>query len=318
MAIKSIMRNKVVIVGSGNVGATTAYTLMISGRATEIVLIDINKEKTEGEVMDLNHGMAFTDPATIYAGDYNDCKDADIIIITAGANQKPGETRLDLVYKNTEIFKEIIGNIISVEKNAVLLVVTNPVDILTYVSLKVSGLSQNQVIGSGTVLDTARFKYSISSHCGIDPRNIHGYIIGEHGDTEVAVWSRLTIGGNNIESFCELCDHKCGKETKKMIFQDVKNAAYEIINRKGATYYAVSLGVLRIVEAILRNESSILTISSYLDGYLGIDDVCLSVPTIVSRKGRARIIPLTLNNDEFAAFKESAEQIKNIISKLNI
>jgi len=318
MTANDAVKNKVVIIGTGNVGATTAYTIMTSGRAREIVLIDLNKEKTEGEVMDLNHGMAFTDPANIYAGDYKDCKDADIIIIAAGANQKPGETRIDLVHKNTAIFKDIISKIIGVEKNAILLVVTNPVDILTYVTLKVSGLNPDMVIGSGTVLDTARFKYSLGNHFGVDTRNVHGYIIGEHGDTEVPVWSRVSIGGNDLESFCALCDHRCNKETQNKIFMDVKNAAYEIIKRKGATYYAVSLGVLRIVEAILRNESSILTISSYLDGYEGLYDVCLSVPTIVGRKGRIRLLPLPLTPDESSLFKKSGEEMKKIISQLDI
>lgn len=313
-----VVLNKIVIIGTGFVGSTTAFALMMSGRASEIVLIDLNAERAEGEMMDLNHGSCFTAPVNIYVGDYKDCKNADVIIIAAGANQKPGETRIDLVHKNTAIFKKIIPQITAVEKNAVLLVVTNPVDILTYVTMKVSRLLPDQVIGSGTVLDTARFRYLLSEHCGVSPRHVHAYIIGEHGDTEVPVWSRVIIGATPLEDFCGACDRACDQSDKDRIFQHVKNAAYEIIERKGATYYAIALGVLRIVESILRNEASLLTISSYLDGYYGIKDVCLSVPTLVRSNGVSRHFPLPLNDIELEALHNSADQMKNVIKQLDL
>ena len=311
--------NKIVIIGAGQVGATTAFALMISGRASEIVLIDLNRSKAEGEVMDLNHGIAFTKPVSIKLGDYSDCKNADVIILTAGANQKPGETRIDLVHKNTAIFKEIVSKIIAVERNAILLVVTNPVDILTYVTLKVSRLSPYQVIGSGTVLDTARFRSLLSQHCQVDPRNVHAYILGEHGDTEVPIWSRVMIGANFLDDFCAHCKKACDRQnTKNLIFHKVKNAAYEIIERKGATYYAVALGVVRIIEAILRNESSILTVSSYLDGYCGMKDVCLSVPTIIGREGVISQVPVSMTAEEEKAFTASANAMKKIIAQIDL
>ena len=313
-----VVTNKVVIVGTGFVGSTIAFALMVSGRASEIVLIDYNKDKAEGEMMDLNHGIAFTDPVNIKVGTYDDCKNADIIIIAAGANQKPGETRIDLVHKNTDIFKQIIPQIVDVEKDAIILVVTNPVDILTYVTLKVSHLRQNQVIGSGTVLDTARFRYLLSDHCKVDTRNVHAFIIGEHGDTEVPVWSRVSIASTPLESFCKQRFRPYTKEIRESIFKNVKNAAYEIINRKGATYYAVALGVLRIIEAILRNEMSVLPISSYFTGMYGINDVCLSVPTIVGSEGALRQIELPLDETEVSALRQSAEGIRKVITELNL
>ncbi|MDX9702512.1 MAG: L-lactate dehydrogenase [Candidatus Auribacterota bacterium] len=319
MKTVDVITNKIVIVGAGQVGATTAFALMISGRASEIVLIDLNRAKAEGEVMDLNHGIAFTKPVSIKLGDYDDCKNADVIILAAGANQKPGETRIDLVHKNTAIFKDIVSKIIAVERNAILLVVTNPVDILTYVTLKVSKLSPCQVIGSGTVLDTARFRSLLSQHCQVDPRNIHAYILGEHGDTEVPIWSRVMIGANFLDDFCVQCKKECDRvKTKEHIFYKVKNAAYEIIERKGATYYAVALGVVRIVEAILRNESSILTVSSYLDNYCGLKDVCLSVPTIIGSEGVLAQVPVPMTEEEKQAFIDSGNAMKKIIEQLKL
>lgn len=313
-----VVTNKIVIIGTGFVGSTIAFALMISGRASEIVLIDVNRKKAEGEMMDLNHGIAFTDPVNIHVGDFSDCKNADIIILSAGANQKPGETRIDLVNKNTSIFKEIIPQITAVEKNAIILVVTNPVDILTYVSLKISNLPHTKVIGSGTVLDTARFRYLLSEHCKVDPRNVHAYIMGEHGDTEVPIWSRVHIGGTPLEYFCQLCRKDCSHSVKSTLFDKVKNAAYQIIERKGATYYAVALGVLRIIEAILRNESSILTISSYLDDYYGLSNVCLSVPTLVGSDGVIKQVFIPLNKEEGEAFQRSGEAMKKVISTLDL
>lgn len=316
MKNKSI--NKIAIVGTGFVGSTTAYTLMLSGLISELVLIDINARKAEGEAMDMNHGMPFVRPVKIYGGEYSDCKDADIVVITGGANQKPGETRIDLVNKNTAIFRDVIGNIVKYNTDCILLVVTNPVDILTYVTYKLSGFPKNRVIGSGTVLDSARFKYMIGEHMGIDPRNVHAYIIGEHGDTEVPTWSLASIAGVPMDTYCKDC-RSCDSESfKETTYNNVKNAAYEIIDRKGATYYAVALAVRRIVEAIVRNENSILTVSSLLEGEYGLEDICLSIPSQVNSEGISRIINVPLSDEENALLQKSAKSLKEVISGLNI
>lgn len=316
MTAKAI--KKVTVVGTGFVGSTTAYTLMLSGLISELVLIDLNKDKTEGEVMDLNHGMPFVRPVRIYSGEYSDCADSDIVVITAGANQKPGETRIDLVNKNTAIFKSVIREITRYNTECILLVVTNPVDILTYVTYKISGLPKNKVIGSGTVLDTARFKYLLGNHVGIDPRNVHAYIIGEHGDTEVATWSLTNIAGIPMDKYCEDCSRCSGNLSKYDIYKDVKNAAYEIIKRKGATYYAVALAVRRIVESIVRDENSILTVSSLLEGQYGLEDVCLSIPTIVNNNGIDRVLDIPLDESETQLLIKSGRSLKEIISTLEL
>jgi len=311
---------KVSIIGAGFVGSTTAYTLMLSGLFSEMVIIDVNKEKAAGEVMDLNHGVPFTKPVRIYQGDYSDIQDSDIIIISAGANQKEGETRLDLVQKNTAIFKNIVSEIIkyTTPEKTLILVVTNPVDILTYVTTKISGWPSEKVIGSGTVLDTARFRYLIGEHVGIDARNVHGYILGEHGDTEVPAWSLTTIAGMPMDEYCRTCQSCQEGRSKLEIFENVKNAAYEIIKRKGATYYAVAVAVRRIVEAIMRDEHSILTVSSLLKGQYGLSDVCLSVPTVVDRNGVNRILEVPLSDEEKKLLYKSADTLKEVISQISL
>lgn len=309
---------KVTIIGAGFVGSTTAYTLMLSGLISEIVLIDKNRSKAEGEVMDLNHGMPFVRPVRIYHGDYNDCKDSDIVIITAGVSQKPGESRMDLVNKNVDIFKDIISQITKSTFDGILLVVTNPVDVLTYVSYKLSGFSKNKVIGSGTVLDTARFRYMLGNHVGVDPRNIHAYILGEHGDTEVATWSLTNIAGIPMDAYCKDCRRCNGMISKYEIYHDVKNAAYKIIEMKGSTYYAVALAVRRIVEAILRDENSILTVSSLLEGQYGLTGICMSVPTVVNSKGIEKIIDVPVSDSERESLKESGTSLKEVIKTLGI
>jgi L-lactate dehydrogenase len=316
MAEKSF--KKIAIIGAGFVGSTTAYTLMVSGLVSEIVLIDLNTQKAEGEVMDLNHGMPFVRPVKTYQGNYSDCAGADIIIITAGANQKPGETRIDLVNKNTAIFKGIISEVIKYNSDSILLIVTNPVDILTYVTYKLSGFPKNKVIGSGTVLDTARFRYLLGDHVGIDTRNVHAYIIGEHGDTEVPAWSITNIAGIPMEKYCENCQTCKNGNSRNEIFQNVKNAAYHIIERKGATYYAVALAVRRIVEAIIRNENSILTVSSFVEGQYGLNDVCLSLPSVVNRNGLERIIEIPLSEEEKGLLLNSGNSLKEVLKVLNI
>jgi len=312
--------HKVSIIGAGFVGSTTAYTLMLSGLFSEIVIIDINQEKAVGEVMDLNHGVPFTKPVRIYHGEYKDLQDSDIIIISAGANQKEGETRLDLVHKNTAIFKSIVTEIIkhTTPEKTLILVVTNPVDILTYVTTKISGWPTEKVIGSGTVLDTARFRYLIAEHVGVDARNVHGYILGEHGDTELPAWSLTTIAGMPMDEYCRACSSCKEGRSKFEIFENVKNAAYEIIKRKGATYYAVALAVRRIVEAIMRDEHSILTVSSFLKGQYGLSDVCLSVPTVVDRNGVNRILEVPLSEEEKKLLYKSADTLKEVISQLKL
>ncbi|MCX7921804.1 MAG: L-lactate dehydrogenase [Clostridia bacterium] len=309
---------KVTVVGAGFVGATTAYTLMLSGLISELVLIDVNVDKTDGEVMDLNHGMPFVRPVKIYTGNYSDCAGSDIVIITAGANQKPGETRIDLANKNTAIFKSIISEIVKYNTDCILLVVTNPVDILTYVTYKLSGFPKNKVIGSGTVLDSARFRYLLGDHVGVDPRNVHAYIIGEHGDTEVPTWSITNIAGIPMDDYCKDCSRCEGNFSKHEIYQDVKNAAYKIIERKGATYYAVALAVRRIVEAIVRDENSILTVSSLLEGQYGLDDVCLSVPTVVNKSGIGKILDVPISDSEKELLLKSGNSLKEVINNIKL
>lgn len=313
------MKDKIVIIGSGLVGSTSAYAIMNWGLASEIVLVDLNKERAEGEAMDLSHGAAFAKPVKIKSGGYEDCKDARIVIISAGANQEPGETRLDLVKKNTEIFKSIVPRIMEYTKTAILLVVTNPVDILTYVTMKISGLPSKQVIGSGTVLDTSRFRYLLSEHCHVNPRNIHAYILGEHGDHEVTAWSLTTVAGVPFKDYCVFCGNECNNDDfRKGISKKVRDAAYEIIDRKGATYYAVGLGVARIVESIFRDEHSILTVSTTLDGQYGLNNVALSLPAIVGIKGIERVLNLDLAVDEEEQLKTAGNVLSDIIKDLDL
>ena len=312
--------NKIAVIGAGGVGATTAYALMVQGVGSEIVLIDVNKDKAEGEAMDLRHGASFVNPVDIYAGDYEDLADAKLIVITAGAAQKPGETRLDLIKKNTGIFKNIISSITEYNTDGILLVVTNPVDILTYLTYKLSGFPANRVIGSGTVLDSSRFRSLLSKNCGVAASNVHGYIIGEHGDSEVPVWSLTNIAGTKIENYCPICNQDCNDKEHNLedISKRVKNAAYEIIEKKGATFYAVALAVSRIARAILRDENAVLTVSSLMEGYYGVEDMSLSLPTLINSDGIERVLELPLSEKEEKAFKKSAKHLKENIKELNM
>jgi len=313
------LKPKIAIIGAGNVGSTFAFSLMISGLAREIVLVDKNESLAKGECMDLNHGISFAHPTKIYSAGFEGCEDADIVVITAGSKQKPGQSRVDLVKDNLAIFKDIIPFILKYAEHSIFLVVTNPVDILTYVTLKISGLPKNKVIGTGTVLDTARLKYLISEYCKIDPSNIHGYIIGEHGDTELPLWSNVTIGGMDVETYCS--DYvKINNAKKKLaeIFDEVKNAAYEIIKAKGATNYSIALSTLKITQSILRNENSILPVSTLISDYYGISDVCISIPSIVNINGVEQYIKLELSEPEQILLKHSANTLKKIIESLVI
>ena len=307
---------KVVIVGAGSVGTTLAYTLQITGVATEIVLIDSNHELALGQVMDMNHGLPFVPPVHIYAGEYPDCKEADVIVITAGARQKPGETRLDLVDRNAQICRSIVDSIMPYTSEALLLVVTNPVDIMTYAVVKHSGLPPRQVIGSGTVLDSARFRYLLGQHCNIDTHNVHAYVIGEHGDSEVLLWSQVRMAGTSLELFCAHCACGCAPLDKTEITEAVKNSAYHIIEAKGSTNYGVALAVTKIVEAIIRDENSVLTVSMMLNGEYGVSECCLSVPCIVNKKGVSRIVEAELDQTEENDLKQSAQILKDICRRV--
>lgn len=312
--MKSTAPNKIVIVGAGYVGATTAFTLMHSGLVSELVLIDIDQRKAEGEVMDLNHSLAFLKPMSIKVGDYSDTADADIIIMTAGPSIPPGGTRLDLARNNSKIMTEVMENIVKYTRNAIIIVASNPVDILTQVAVESVGYDPNKIIGSGTVLDSSRFRYLLSEHCGIDARNIHGYILGEHGDSEVAAWSLTNIAGTQIDEFCSGCEGECQRINKEDIFVKVRDAGYDIIARKPATYYGVSMAIRRIVEAILRNENAILTVSSVQTGAYGIRDIALSLPTIVNAEGISKVLELPLSSDEHEKLLNSAKTLKSILA----
>lgn len=313
----SLRERKVVIVGTGKVGSSFAFNLMISGLANQIVLIDRSPELADGHVRDLNHGLSFVSPSRIKVGNYSDCQDADMVVVTAGVAQKPGETRIELVRKNTEIFKDLIPRIVQYNPR-ILLIVSNPVDILTYVALQISEYPMNRVFGSGTMLDTARFEYLLGEHCQVDPREINAYIIGEHGDSEVPVWSMVSIGGVPLNQYCSFCAKKCSEKDKKEMFENIKNAAYEIINKKGATNYAISLALVNIAGSILRNENSVSTVSTLIDDYYGIGDVCMSIPVILNNNGISKIVKLELNKKEEKAFKVSAKVLRKVVSELDV
>lgn len=306
---------KVAVIGCGFVGAACSFSLMQSGLFSEMVLIDSDPAKAEGEALDISHGVPFAKPIKIYAGDYDDIKNASLIIITAGANQKPGETRLDLVKKNISIFKSIIPEIKKRNFRGILLIVANPVDILTTVAQKLSGLPENRVFGSGTVLDTARLKFELGNHLNVDSRSVHAFIIGEHGDSEIAAWSSANVSGIPLHQFCEMRGHFNHDEAIKRIAADVKNSAYEIIKRKKATYYGIAMSVKRICEAIVRDEKSILPVSSMMHGEYGIEGISLSMPAIVGKDGVETLVPLPLNETEKADLQKSAMTLQDILSQ---
>ena len=304
---------KVAIIGCGFVGSASAFALLESGLFSEIVLIDANQEKAEGEALDIAHGAPFARPTKIYAGEYKDIADASIVIVTAGAGQKPGETRLDLVKKNVGIFKSVIPSITEYNKEGILLIVANPVDVLTYAAAKISGFPENRVFGSGTVLDTARFKYLLGEHLQVDSRAVHAFIIGEHGDSEIAAWSSANVSGIPVNDFCEMRGHFEHAKSMERIAEEVKNSAYEIIEKKGATYYGIAMSVKRICEAIVRDEKSILPISSIQHDNYGISDVALSMPAIVGKDGVECTVPFELSKKEVEALQESAKTLKEVI-----
>lgn len=311
-------RRKGAIVGAGQVGLACAYSMLIENTFDEMILVDVDRNKLEGEVMDLVHGLSFVQPVTVRAGTAADCQGADIVIITAGAKQKPGETRLELIGRNANIFKSIIPELVQYCPEAIFLIVSNPVDVMTYVTWKLSGLPSSSVIGSGTVLDTARFRYLLAQELRLDPRSIHAYIIGEHGDSEVAVWSRVNVAGMPLQALDPASGTATDPEHLDRIFTLVKTAAYEIIRRKGATSYAVGLAVTHIVQAILRDQQRVLTVSCLIPGLYGIEDVYLSLPAVVDRQGVGRIVQLALSPLEEQQLKQSAQVLRQAIEEIKL
>lgn len=309
---------KISIIGAGAVGSTTAFAIMNSGLASEIVIVDINKEKSLAETMDLSHGVSFVKPVEIISGDYADTKNSDIVIITAGVGRKPGQSRLDLINTNLQVFKSIVPEITKYCPNTIIIVVSNPVDILSYITYRLSGFPSSRVIGSGTVLDTSRFKYMLAKHFHIDSRNIHTYILGEHGDSEIAAWSLTSIAGMKVEQYCNHICKKCGGDFRLSIAEEVKNTSKGIIQGKGYTNYAIALSIRRIIEAILGDENSILTVSKMFTGQYGIKDVYMSIPSVIGRTGIIDSLSVPLNSSEEENLVKSAASLKDFISQLHI
>jgi len=310
------LKPKVSIIGCGSVGMRYAYALMIRGGVRQIVLVDIDRKRMEGEVMDLSHGAPYISPVEIVTGDYPDIENSDLVVITAGRKNKPDETRLDLAKDNVELYRKIIPEIVKYAPSAIFLIVTNPVDVLSYAAYKFSSKPSEEVIGSGTVLDTARFRFLLSKHCNVDPRNIHAYILGEHGDSEFAVWSSAMIGGVLFKDYCYICKKggTCQHEDElNKIFVEVKDSAYRIIERKQETSYGIGLALVRITRAIINDENAILPVSSLVKGYLGIDDVYLSLPAVINRQGVREVLHIELNPQEKEAFRNSADAIIKVI-----
>lgn len=307
---------KCAVIGCGNVGATCAYTLIQESIISEIVLIDANKKKAEGEAMDLSHALPLISPIKIYAGEYSDLSDAAIIIIAAGANQYPGETRIDLLSRNAAILRSILTEIKKYNSDAILLLVSNPVDVLTYIALRQSGFPPSHVIGSGTVLDTSRLKSLVGRMLEVDSRNVHTFIIGEHGDSELPVWSSANISGIDLSDFCEIKGITDYKGRLDQMFEEVRTSAYKIIENKGATYYAIAEAVKRIVESIIRDEDSILPVSTLVEGHYGLHDICLGVPAIIGKSGVKDVLDIPLSNEEYNLLHASANALRDAIGSL--
>lgn len=313
MTITQKQHQKVILVGDGAVGSSYAYALTLQGIAQELGIIDISKEKTQGDAIDLSDALAFTSPKKIYSAEYADAKDADVVCITAGAPQKPGETRLDLVNKNLKILSSIVNPIVESGFNGIFLIAANPVDILTYATWKLSGFPKNRVVGSGTSLDSARFRKDIAELVNVDARSVHAYIMGEHGDTEFPVWSHANIGGIKIADWVK--DHpEVDEEELVKIFESVRDAAYTIINLKGATFYGVATALARITKAILDDENAILPLSVYMDGQYGLNDIYIGSPAVINRSGITNILEIPLTDHELESMQKSAKQLKDIVT----
>lgn len=309
---------KIAIIGTGRVGASCAYALQLRGLASEIVLINANRQRAEGEAMDINHGSLFTKPVRIWTGDYRDCKDADIVVLAAGASQKVGDTRLNLLRNNATILERTLAPALKYMKDTILVVAANPVDILTYLAWRMTGLPSNQIIGSGTILDTARFRFLLGQHFEIEPHSIHAYIIGEHGDSQVPVWSLANIAGVRLDEYTRLNGKSLSASCREQIAENTRRAEYEIIRRKGATYYAIAAGLVRIIEAIVRDENSVLTVSGVVNSRHGLNDIAISLPRVVNRQGIANTLTLPLSDDEEVGLKKSARAIHDAILSLNL
>lgn len=309
---------KVAVIGCGFVGSSIAFSLIQRGLFSEMVLIDANQDKAEGEAMDLSHGLPYTATMDIHVGNYDDIADCALVIVTAGANQKTGETRIDLIDKNVAILKHIVPEIAKRNYEGILMIVSNPVDVLTYAAYKISGFPAHRVIGSGTVLDTARLKNLLGEHLDVDSRNVHAVIIGEHGDSELAVWSGANVSGIPLHHFCELRGHFDHEGSMLRLYEGVRDSAYEIIARKGATYYGIAMAVGRIAEGIVRDEHAVLPISVVLDGEYGLDGLCLSIPSIVGKDGVHKVLEIPLDESEYAALHASADRLREVIAHLDL
>ena len=307
---------KVGIIGTGHVGSSCAYALMIRGIADELVLIDAVQERAVGEVMDLNHGLSFVRPMKIVSGSYSDLAGCGVVVIAAGASQKPGETRLALLARNAAIFREIVSQVVRHNPGGIILVATNPVDILTHISLKETGYDPARIIGSGTILDTSRFRFLLGQYYGVDARSVHAYIVGEHGDSEIPLWSLATIGGVRLQEFAPLAHKAYDRAAMENLFHAVRDAAYEIIKRKGATYYAIGLGLVSIIEAILGGHRSVLSVSTLMSGQYDIDDVCLSLPCVVGARGIEEVLTLNISPEEARGLQQSADTLKSTYASL--
>ena len=309
--------SKIILVGDGAVGSSFAYASTILGVGRELGIIDINEKKAEGDAMDLSDVLSFTNPKRIYKADYKDCKDAEVVVIAAGIPQKSGESRLDLIEKNLKIFKDMIGKIVASGFDGIFLVASNPVDILTYATWKYSKFPANKVIGTGTTLDSSRFKKEIANLIGIDPRSVEAFIMGEHGDSEFPVWSHTNVGGMPLYEWVKTHSETDEKELLDT-FDKVKNAAYEIIDKKGATFYGIGMALTRIVEAIINDQNSVFSTSSYLDGEYGLKDIYIGVPSVIGKDGVKWVLEVPLTDIEDERMKESAKTLKEIIKKSNI
>lgn len=315
------MNPKVSIIGCGNVGIRYAYSLMISGLVRSIVLVDRDTKRAEGEALDLSHGAPYTAPVEVTAGQLSDIKDSDLVVITAGKKQLPGQTRVDLIKDNVSVYKTLIPDIVKHAPSAILLVVSNPVDVLGYAAYKLSGKPANEVISSGTVLDSARLRYLIAKHCQLDPHNVHAYILGEHGDTEFAAWSKSMIGGMVLNEYCPLCkwSKTCNHELElNNMFAEVRDSAYKIIEKKGETSYGIGLALTRITRAILRDENAVLPVSSLIQDYYGVDDVYLSIPAVINKRGVRELLKIALNENEQKALLHSANTLKDLIKQTGL
>jgi L-lactate dehydrogenase len=309
---------KVAIIGTGRVGASCAYALQLLGLASEIVLINANRRRAEGEAMDINHGSQFTKPVRVWSGDYKDCRDAEIVVLAAGTSQKPGDTRLDLLKNNASILQRMLAPALRYLEDSIVIVAANPVDALTYLTWQMTGLPSHQIIGSGTILDTARFRFLLGQHFKIDTHSVHAYIIGEHGDSQVPVWSLANIVGMRLDEYTRLNGNPLEDVDRVKLAEDTRRAAYEIIHRKGATYYAIAAGLVRIIEAIVRDENSVLTVSGIASGIHGLSGVALSLPAVINRQGISKTLDLPLSDEEDTDLKRSAQIIHEAIASLDL